>query len=132
MDYKKYFAVSLGSGFLLLIIIVIISMLVQIVLPYDLYNLPGMRGLDDPLLYLWFIYPFAITFIWLFVYEKIKKGINTKNCKDFFLIVFLVQVVINAIILLTMNYPIGFYVEQILTGIVMASFIAFIARKVLN
>jgi hypothetical protein len=132
MDKKKYFAVSLGSGFLLLILMFIISGIVQVVLPYDLYSLAGMRSIDDPLLYLWFIYPFALTFIWLYVYEKVKKAIPKNDCSQFFKIIFLVQVVLNILILLTMEYPIGFYVEQIITGIAISILITFVGAKVLN
>jgi len=63
MNAKNIAVAGIAGGTLLLLLLVAINMIVNLVIPYDIMKFGGMRAADDPVLILFFLYPFVI---WVF------------------------------------------------------------------
>lgn len=111
---------GLVGGFILLIISFAADMVTQFVAPYSILEVPGMRSISDPVMMLYFLYPFIFAFIAAIIWQIIKGSLS-KNQKSaawqFAGILFFVVIVPNIWVIFTsMSYPAGFYISNILTG----------------
>ena len=62
MNVKNIAISSFLAGILILILMVVINVLVNAVIPTDMSRYCGMRESDDPVMILFFFYPFVVAF----------------------------------------------------------------------
>lgn len=60
MEVKKIVTAGIAGGVLLLILMIVSGFLVNLVLPANLSEYGGMRAMDDPVMNLFYIYPFVV------------------------------------------------------------------------
>lgn len=123
MDWKKVLIAGIAGGILLLIAELAFSALVNIIAPYDVFAIGGMRARDDPLMALWFAYPFILAFTSALVFDRVKGSLGGSCCGcaglSFGLILFLlVTLPTMFVIYSSMTYPPGFYLENLLMGLI--------------
>ncbi len=110
------------GGFILLIVSFAADMATQLVAPYSIFQVPGMRSISDPVMMLYFVYPFIFAFIAAILWQIIRGSLpeNQKNAAwQFAGILFLVIIVPNIWVIYTsMSYPAGFYISNILTSVI--------------
>ena len=136
MDCKRFVLSGVASGILILVIMTLFGFITQIIAPYDITSIGGMRALDDPIMALFFLAPFVIGFVTTYVYELTKKAFNgDKKSKalKLTLIMYLVYVVPSEFIILTsMTYPIGFHLDNLVGGLIYLTFASFVIVKIMK
>jgi hypothetical protein len=124
----KFFISGIAAGAVFLVISFAFSFLVQAVWPYDVLSLGGMRSIGDPVMALFFLYPFVIGIAISYAYKYVSlKGSYLEKGKKFGLLMWLVYGIPSTFIVYTsMNYPIGFHISSLfgnLIGLVVAGII---------
>jgi hypothetical protein len=125
MDGKKVFIAMIAGGVLLLIAELVFSQIGILVAPYDVFAIGGMRPRDDPLNALFFAYPFVLALTSAIVFDRVKgslggwdPGCCSGTGLTFGLILFLLVTVPSMFVIYSsMTYPPGFYIGNILMGI---------------
>ncbi|WP_146201170.1 hypothetical protein [Methanospirillum lacunae] len=111
-----------AGGFILLIISFVADFATQFVTPYSIFEVPGMRSISDPVMMLYFVYPFIFAFIAAIIWQIIRGSLpeNQKSAAwQFAGILFILVIVPNIWVMYTsMLYPTGFYISNILTGVI--------------
>lgn len=110
------------GGIVLLIVTFASDALVQMIAPYDLFALGGMRATTDPLMMLYFLYSFIFAVIVALFWALAKGSFTGSEIRKSFCfggILFLLVVIPNSFVIFsTMDYPAGFHLSNILTGII--------------
>lgn len=113
---------GLSGGIVLLILTFITDTLTQVVAPYSIFDVPGMREMTDPIIILYFLYPFIFSFIAAGVWMIIRGSFPSDPMQGglwFGGILFLLVVVPNMWVVFTsMEYPVGFYISNLLCGLI--------------
>jgi len=122
MEWKKILIAGIAGGILLFIAQVVFSTVGNLIAPYDIFAIGGMRARDDPVMLLFFAYPFVLSFTSAIVFDRVKaalEGSCTGPGLTFGLILFLLVTVPGMFVIYSsMNYPIGFYIGNLLVGII--------------
>jgi hypothetical protein len=134
-DSKKFVFSGFLGGIVYWVLWGFVSFVLRPVLwPYDPLSLGGMRGVTDPFMLLFFLYPFVFSFCMALVYQLVQpalKGTSLQKGQQFGLAVWVLAVIPGFFMVLsTMNYPAGFFIENLIggfffvmaTGIVIARF----------
>jgi hypothetical protein len=121
VDGKKILIAGIAGGILLFIAQFGFSILANLIAPYDIFAIGGMRARDDPVGLLFFAYPFVLSFVSAIVFDRVKTALMGSCCAgtDFGLILILLVTVPGMFVIFSsMIYPLGFYIGNILFGIV--------------
>lgn len=122
MDAKKIIAGGFIGGIALLIVNFVISALIMLIAPYDVLALGGMRPAGDPLVLFFFAYPFVLSFAAAILFDLVKdalQGSSSSKGMMFGAALILIYTIPSVFITFTsMNYPVGFYLEDLLFGII--------------
>lgn len=115
MDIKKTIIAGIVAGIVIEIVSLISDFLVQVVWPYNVLELGGMRAMNDPILMLFFLHPWILGLALAIIYPHIKlTGNYIQKGKKFGLLMWLVSSLPSAFIVYTsMNYPLGFIVNSV-------------------
>jgi hypothetical protein len=121
MEWKKILIAGISGGILLFAAIFVFSMIANLVAPYDILAIGGMRQMNDPLMSLFYAYPFVLSFASAIVFDRVKGALAPSCCGGagfaFGLILLLLITVPSMFVIYTsMDYPRGFFVENILFG----------------
>tara|TARA_Y100000310_G_C20256747_1_gene611703 strand:+ start:210 stop:617 length:408 start_codon:yes stop_codon:yes gene_type:complete len=112
MNPKKIIISGIAAGVAIFIITFIVDTLIQLIAPYDVMALGGMRAIDDPLMMLFFAYPFVIGVTLAILYDITKTtftGTIKSNGIKLGLMGWVVASIPSAFVVFTsMNYPLGF------------------------
>jgi len=122
MHPKKIIIAGIFGGFLLLVINFLCGFIANALLPYTIFEIPGMRPMTDPFAALFFLYPFVLAFTAGILYDFIHpvlRGDSARNGVVFGLLLFIVVTIPNQFVIWSsMYYPAGFYLSSILYGII--------------
>lgn len=118
MNWKKFIISGILAGIAISIITYIVSAVVTAILPYDIFSLGGIRAVTDPVMLLYFIYPwvfgFALSYAYQFFEKSLKGSWSSKGIR-FGLLMWLVVGIPSAFMVYSsMNYPIGFTLDSFL------------------
>jgi hypothetical protein len=125
MEWKKILIGGIAGGILLFIAQFAFSMLANLVAPFDVFAIGGMRARDDPVNLLFFAYPFVLSFASAAVFDRVKRALGGGDpgccCGGAgltfgLILILLVTVPSMFVIYSSMDYPRGFYVANILFG----------------
>ena len=118
MKWKEIIVGGIIVGLIIMLIDIIIGGIFQFILPYDIFKLGGMRKIDDPIMLLFFIHPWVLSFTLSFVYSYFEKALNgnyiAKGWKFGLLMWIVIFVPYTFLVFASMDYPIGFYVNSII------------------
>nr|WP_319540227.1 hypothetical protein [uncultured Methanospirillum sp.] len=110
------------GGISLLVLSFVADGLTQFVAPYSIFEVPGMRSISDPVMMLYFLYPFIFSFISAGIWQIIRGSlpVDQKAASwQFAGILFVLVIIPNIWVVFTsMSYPAGFYISNILSGII--------------
>lgn len=122
MHLKKIVLAGILGGILLLATSVIFNGIATILSPFNIFDVPGMRPMSDPISSLFFATPFVVAFVSAIVYDivnpalaggTVRKGI-VFGCLLFLLITIPGMFVVYS----SMYYPGGFYIAGLLNGLI--------------
>ena len=133
LELKKILVSGIAGGFILMFITFFADAIAQMVAPYNLFELGGMRAVNDPMMMLFFLYPYLFAIIASFVWSWIRgsfSGDGKEKALRFAGILLLLVLVPNIWVMYsTMTYPIGFFLSNILTAVIGYPIICFIIVK---
>lgn len=119
---KNILISGIAGGFVLLIVTFVADAIAQVIAPYNLFDLGGMRTMNDPLMMLYFLYPFIFAIIAAGVWSYIRDiitGTDIEQSLKYAAILFFLVIIPNTwVIYTTMTYPTGFHISNILCGII--------------
>ncbi len=123
MEIKKYFVPWILAGLVIFILEAIVAAFVQIIMPYSLEAMSGMRTLQDPLMMLYLLTPWLMSLGMVALYAKTKDSFRNVHVREkaaiFGFLVWLVATVPTTfIIFTTMNYPLGFSINKLLGDLI--------------
>jgi len=136
MDKKKFLLTGFVSGVVILVIMTLFGMITQIIAPYNIISIGGMRSFNDPLMLLFFLSPFVIGFISTYFYLMTKKafaGGVKENSIKLGLLLYLIYVIPSEFIIFTsMNYPLGFHIDNLVGGFFYLMIASFVIVKLMK
>jgi hypothetical protein len=116
------FLTGILGGILLLATSVIFSGIATILSPYNIFDIPGMRPMTDPIALLFFLYPFVIAFVSAILFDLIrpclKGGTVRKGIVFGYLLFLLIVIPSQFVVFSSMSFPNGFYFANLLNGII--------------
>jgi hypothetical protein len=121
MDVRRCFFAWLLAGIAYMAVSMGISIVVQGLFSFDFTSLPGMRALDNPLFMLFYlspwIYSLGIVLVYAYLGESLKGNLTERSI-TLGVLLWLVSILPStAIVFGTMDYPIGFTVNQLMGGL---------------
>jgi hypothetical protein len=120
MNAKNILIAGSAGGAVLLFLLMIFSTLSTIIAPYDIAKLGGMRAMDDPIMIMFFFYPFVLAFAAAGVFDIVQGSLSgapfNKGVMYGVLLFVLVTIPSMFVMISSMNYPVGFYIVQVLEG----------------
>jgi hypothetical protein len=122
-DGKKVLIAGIAGGILLFIAQFAFSALANSIAPYDIFAIGGMRQMKDPLMNLFYAYPFVLSFASAIVFDRVKGALggSCPGCTGLtfgLILILLVTVPGMFVIYSSMEYPAGFYLGNILFGVI--------------
>jgi hypothetical protein len=122
MEWKKFIISWVLGSVLLYITLFLVSAITMVIAPFNIFDVGGMRAATDPFMMLYYLYPVILSFITTFVFSVVRgslQGSYVEKGSMFGLLMFLLLTVTSGfIIITTMQYPIGFYIDMILNGLI--------------
>ncbi|WP_129596639.1 hypothetical protein [Methanohalophilus profundi] len=122
MNWKKIIVSAFAGGLILTVAGFVFQILVNAIAPFNMLEVGGMRPADDPLMMLFFAYPFVFTFAAAILFDIINPVLEeptTKRGITFGLMVVLIYTIPGLfVIYISMLYPAGFYISNVLTGLI--------------
>jgi len=90
--------------------------------PYDIMTLGGMRSVNDPVLALFFLYPFVLSFTSAVVFGMVRtslEGTDIRRGLLFGLVMILLVMIPSLYVIYTsMTYPRGFFIGSVFTDVI--------------
>ena len=127
MNGKKVLIAGIAGGVLLFIAQFAFSALGNFIAPYDIFAIGGMRARDDPVMLLFFAYPFVLSFMSAIVFDRVKGALGGRDpgccCAGAgltfgLILILLVTVPGLFVIYSSMTCPPGFYIGNLLFGLI--------------
>jgi hypothetical protein len=123
MDLKKILIAGIAGGILLFVAQFAFSMIGNLIAPYDIFTIGGMRARDDPIMLLFFAYPFVLSFMSAIAFDRVKGALAGSCCGGAGftfgrVLILLITIPSMFVIFTSMTYPPGFYIENLLFGII--------------
>jgi hypothetical protein len=118
MNAKRIVIGGISAGFVLLIIMMVSGYLITLVLPADISRYGGMRAMGDPVMTLFYLYPFVVAFAAAILFDLVKgclDGTTLKKGLMFGSMLICIMPVPSLYVMYTsMTWPVDFYLS---TGI---------------
>ncbi|NYZ76781.1 hypothetical protein H0O02_00505 [Candidatus Micrarchaeota archaeon] len=119
---KKFIISGLVAGVVILVLWNVVGMLFGALLGFDVSALPGLRSYTDPIMTLYYLYPFvfgfALAYAYPFVEGKLKGDMVVKGF-GFGILIFVINAIPSAFLNFTsMGYPFSFTVVSIIGPLV--------------
>jgi hypothetical protein len=122
MNAKNIAMGSISAGFILLIIMVISGYLVNMVLPTDISRYGGMRAMNDPVMNLFYLYPFVIASAAAIIFDIVKGCLNStpvrKGLMYGVMLICIMTVPSLYVMYTSMTWPADFYVSTLIWEII--------------
>jgi hypothetical protein len=136
MNVKNIVVSGCLAGFLILILMVVINVLVNVVIPTDMSRYAGMRGSDDPVMILFFFYPFVVAFAAAILFDIVRScltGIHLKKGLMFGALLLTTMTLPSLYVMITsMTWPIDFYVSTALWEFISLPAMGILFTKIWN
>ncbi|MFH1101997.1 MAG: hypothetical protein V1726_08205 [Methanobacteriota archaeon] len=132
MKWKQIVVGGIIAGVIIFVISWVFSWLTQTIWQYNVLELAGMRGINDPIAVLFFVYPwvlgFAVSYAYSYFMNAVEGNAVSKGWKFGLLMWIVVSITSAFLVYSSMAYPVGFYVNSVfgsliymlVTGIVLA------------
>jgi len=118
MNVKNIALAGIIVGTILLVLMVAVNLIMNIIIPVDISSYGGMRAMNDPIMLLFFFYPFVVAIAAAFVFDMVKdslKGTPVEKGLIFGLLLIIIMTIPSLYVMYTsMTWPVAFYIS---TGI---------------
>jgi hypothetical protein len=114
MNTKNIALAGIIVGVILLVLMVTINMMMNLIIPVDLSSYGGMRAMDDPIMLLFFFYPFIVAFAAAIVFDTVEplKGMQMQKGLMFGVLLLIIMTIPSLYVMYTsMTWPVAFYIS---------------------
>jgi hypothetical protein len=122
MQIKKILEAGIAGGILLFAVMIFTGFVANAFVPYNIFDIPGMRPATDPITAFFYIYPFIISFVSAILFDFLNPvltgGIGRRGAIFGTLLIILITIPNQFVIYTSMYYPAGFYLSSILNGLI--------------
>jgi hypothetical protein len=122
MSVKNVLFAGILGGIWLVIITYLGSNAGTMSAPYDIMTLGGMRSVNDPVLALFFLYPFVLSFTSAVVFGMVRTSLDGTDIRRGLLfglvMILLVMIPSLYVIYTSMTYPPGFFIGSVFTDVI--------------
>ncbi|MFA6530491.1 MAG: hypothetical protein WCT31_02080 [Candidatus Micrarchaeia archaeon] len=122
MCTKKFFISGFVSGIVILVISFVLSAIFQSLFSFNMLSLAGMRSVNDPVMILFFLYPFVLGFVLTYLYSFVSgkfKGTIAKKALGFGTLAWIVLTIPSSFMVFSsMDYPLGFYINSVVGSLI--------------
>jgi hypothetical protein len=122
MSVKTILAAGILGGIWLFIMTFLGSNAGAMSAPYDIMTLGGMRSVSDPVLALFFLYPFVLSFTSAVVFGMVSTSLEGTDIRKGLLfglvMILLVMIPSLYVIFTSMTYPPGFFIGSLFTDVI--------------
>jgi hypothetical protein len=122
MKWKQIIVGGVVSGIVIIIIDLIFSWLTQAIWQYNVLELSGMRGIDDPIAVLFFVYPwvlgFALCIVYSYLVDNLDENLRLKGLKFGLLMWIAIGFTSAFLVFSSMDYPIGFTINSFVSSLI--------------
>jgi hypothetical protein len=122
MQIRKIIVAGALGGLILLAVTIVSGAVAGAILPYNIFDIPGMRPVTDPVAGIFFLYPFVLAITAAVLYDIIDPVLPGKVVKKgimYGLLLVLIVTIPNQIVIWSsMHYPPGFYLSNIISGFI--------------
>jgi hypothetical protein len=136
MNAKNIATGGISAGFVLLILMVISGYLVNVVLPTDISLYGGMRAINDPVMNLFYLYPFVIACAAALIFDIVKgclDGTRVRKGLMFGAMLICIMTVPSLYVMYTsMTWPVDFYVSTIIWEIISYPLMGILFARIWN
>lgn len=121
MNTKNIAIAGIAGGTLLFVLLFGLNVIMNQVIPYDPAQFHGMRPMEDPVMLLFFAYPFVVAFAAAYLYDLLHPVLaGSVMQKGFaFAIVLLVVIAIPSEFAMytSMDWPVTFYIGNLIWSV---------------
>jgi len=136
MNAKNIATGSISAGFALLILMVISGYLVNMVLPTDISQYGGMRAMNDPIMTLFYLYPFVIACVTAIIFDIVKDCLNGTPVRRglmFGVMLICIMTIPSLFVMYTsMTWPVDFYISTLLWELISFPLMGILFARIWN
>lgn len=122
MHIRKILLAGVLGGLLLLVVMLVAGAAATAILPYNIFDIPGMRPATDRVSVLFFCYPFVLALSGAILYDVLSPALSgdvVRKGAVFGFLLFVISTIPGLFVIWSsMYYPAGFYLENALSGII--------------
>jgi hypothetical protein len=122
MEGKKILAAGISGGIVLFILLFGMNVIMNATIGYDVSAYGGMRPMDDPVMLLFFAYPFVMAFAAAWFFGNVRNciaGSGSQKGITFGIMLFLIIAIPSNFAMFTsMNWPVSFYIGNLITAVI--------------
>jgi hypothetical protein len=136
MNAKNIVIGGISAGTVLFVLLFGLNIIMNLVIPYDITKFNGMRSMNDPVMMLFFVYPFVLAFAAAYVFDIIHPVLPGSGMKKevLFSTVMLIIVAIpsNFAMFTSMDWPVTFYIGNLIWALTGFFLTGIIFNKIWN
>ncbi len=136
MRWKQVVVGGVVSGIVIIIIDLIFSWLTQAICQYNVLELSGMRGIDDPIAVLFFVYPwvlgFALCIVYSYLVDNLDENLRLKGLKFGLLMWIAIGFTSAFLVFSSMDYPIGFTINSFVSSLIYIPIAGVVISKIFD
>jgi len=91
------------------------------IIPYDIAQFPGMRPMEDPVMLLFFAYPFVVAFAAAYLFDILSTvlsgSVMQKGVSFGIILLVIVAIPSNFAMYTSMDWPVSFYVGNLIWAV---------------
>jgi len=132
MNARNIAVGGLAAGTILFVLLFCLNLIMNQIIPYDITRFEGMRPMEDPVMTLFYFYPFVLALgaagVFDLVHPALPHPATNKGLSFGLIMIVLVAIPSNFAMYTSMNWPLTFYIGNliwagagfVLTGLVFA------------
>jgi hypothetical protein len=125
---------GLAAGTLLFILLFGLKVIMNQLITGDISKFGGMRPMDDPVMMLFFVYPFVVAFAAAYVFDAVHSALQgsgmQKGISFGIILLLIVAIPSNFAMYTSMDWPVSFYVGNLIWAVIGFTLTGFVFAKI--
>jgi len=121
MNGKNIAIAGLAGGTLLFVLLFGLNVIMNQIIPYDIAQFPGMRPMEDPVMLLFFAYPFVVAFAAAYLFDILSTvlsgSVMQKGVSFGIILLVIVALPSNFAMYTSMDWPVSFYLGNLIWAV---------------
>jgi hypothetical protein len=122
MNARNIVIAGFSAGALLFVLLFCLNIVMNKLIAYDIAKFGGMRPMDDPVMMLFFIYPFVVAFAAAYVFDivyPVLPGSGMQKGVSFgILLLVIIAIPSNFAMYTSMDWPVTFYIGNLIWAVI--------------